>query len=434
MDSVKMRDNDIDLDLLLADYSERSEDYRRQIAYYPKSIFFLIAVASSSLAWVFGAKDPDSVKWVLPLSVTVSEIITLLLVYVYWSSARMKMYLIEIERYLGKTYDFRPALHSTDDDPAPEITFGYHYWLGVNPGLQGRLAMRVGAVMALISYCLLLAAMWFWGTSGSSIFHHGIWLSTLTIVMGLIMVAGITTFLILRHKIQQVGNSIKEEHDDPENPGWEWDDTTKFKLLSADFQERNKDYRSLIDNYYLFLTLLLSMLAGVLSLYFTSGNGWIFALAPVVIVTVPFFMIYNYRVIRPIRRYLCRLEDTLEDRLKDSGPIVHHGERCPAHQGGACVGGGNEVPCFRIGFFSVIRNTYWQRSGSNKITKPNAAVAIPAILIFIGLLIVMYLQTASWIGAAFPSGLIYIRIGLGLTCLMLLVDIFLFFEPDGSGS
>jgi hypothetical protein len=415
------------VEILLGDYEERGEDYRRQVSYFPRIIFALLATITSSLGWVFGADDPNRYVWILPLVVVLCEIVAALSVYVYWSSELMHRYLLAIEAELNRVLGALEPLHRMGDGCRPGIVFGYRYWIRLNtrihpPGWKRRFLRYFSALLVVACYLAILGSMWSWGIGHPVLSNRGY---TVEILYGLLVAVpliAVVLLFIVRKKIitgeaaAQIWSdadraSASEDTDRPELPM-----NAVMETLRIDYAERNRDFRTLVDNYSLYLTLTLSILAGAISLYLAGENSWVFAATPFLLVTIPFFMILTYRSAKPLRQYMARVESVLDESLKPTFPGIH-----------IMPGARQKNARFRLGFIGITREQYWQQTTTDKPKIHNAVLAGVAIIGYLVLLAWMGASTHRWLvvdhpqsmhwfwtGAAAIIGVIVINTGLYL--------------------
>jgi len=424
------------LDVQLADYAERCEDYRRQCAYYPKIVFLLVAILSTTLGWMVGTGRPADYLWILPISVVVCEAVAVFSVFVFWSSRLMRDYIIEIERALNFLAVGKGKIHSTDEDREPEIAFGYHYWTTKNPLLKKRRGARkfASALLAAI-FSFLLWRMWALGIDHRFYVEHR---SAALVLGGAALFAplfGIVGYLWARRNIAARHASQDPFAGEGDQAGFpattgvppSLSESDSLRILVADFEQRNDDFRRIADNYAPFLTLLLTVLAGSVSIYLPGGNEWVFAVAPVLLATIPFFIVTNYRALKPLKQYIMRLEEALDAASARGEGGAYRPHALPTRGCGA----GGEAPDaggYRVGFFRVIREKYFQRADGSEAHAGSLAVAGPAILVFLLLLAISVARSYPWVRSEHPELLAQYVAVVAATVVIAALDAWLYFE------
>jgi hypothetical protein len=431
------------LSMVLTDYAQRCEDHRRQISYYPKLVVALVGIIATSLLWVLDSEPRSASVWLLPIAVLVCEAVACFGVYVYWSSGLMRRYLTNIELGLARRVPKDLTIHSIDEDPEAELAAGFHYWTQVNPGLKSGKQIRY-AVATL--YVLLLASilvfMWLWGQT-SPVYSTSTALTDSVQWLGLgLPVFSFGLFLWARFAILPQlksfgspmrfgfgnsaldGSATRQSALSPEEVA---------QLLIVDFEERNADYRAVIDNYPLFLTLAVTIAAGAVSLLLKGGSDWVYAFAPFFLLTIPYFLLQTYRQAKALRQYLVLLEQRLDGLVSSKADALHSSRRM-RFLGGILeskrTGSVHEPVVFHIGFFRIVREHFWQRTRGSKVTLVNAGVAAAALSVYFVALAWMSHQAYLWMMKDAPTLAKFYGIGVTAILILLVANIALYFEAS----
>lgn len=425
------------LQILLADYSERCQDYRRQVGYYPRIVFIITAVITTSLGWVFSSLSPDANLWLLPIAVLVCELALSGAVYVYWSSSLMRVYIVQTEHVLNRFGMTRAEVHPINAAASPKIALGFHYWLSKNLRLTRRRALRYAAMSVVGSvYFLVLAMMWITGSQHSFYTSHTALSRIITVAAIGIPFAFLLQFIRLFIRNRDACRALPDLGLVTEQPAPTSEsereatlsDLNYVLILTRDYQERNLDYRSRIDNYYPFLTLAVTVLTATFSLYLIGNNQWVFLLLPLVMATIPFFLIHTYRAAKPLKEYLARIEQELNRVASQVSPGTPDAHPETTHRSGFVRRQRRAAPAFHIGFIGVVREVFWARTKGSAPAPHNFLTAALMIAGFFLLLAVFHYKAYAWLSQEHPAGLPYFWVSVVLTVLVLAADLVLYFE------
>jgi len=369
------------LSLLLADYQERNNDYRRQVAYYGKIITTVILILAGAVGWVLASpSSKDRPYHLLPLAVGMANVALLMTLFVFRSSQLMRTYLVALEKALNDWALLgagQQPIHRVDGDAKPSLFTGYHTWKsGCRDLPAARAARRLVRVIVLLTVATLEMALVVWGLRDT--WYPGSVAKGAVVAILLVgpVAGGLLAYRALRAGCAEELNAVLQLKTSSWGPRPVDEDDVRSILLT-DLTERSEDFRFWADYYHHVFLWAFGGITALVSLWVADrSQEWVFLLVPPVLLCAAFVDVLVFRRVQRVKLYIEEVE-RLADRWAetDGWPCVHlSGGRRRVDEANK----DGEAGLFRIGFFRFVRKQGIEDTESGRV--PGYAVLLTMII------------------------------------------------------